>query len=102
MQLFGRRAHPRASIRFEAELIAAGGAQPALLQDLSVKGAKLALARALQTDEEVVLRWACFAAVGRVAWVEGLSCGLEFDRQLDQRVVATTQASSAEAPQHYG
>lgn len=94
MRLFSRRAYPRENIYLEARLIAARGAQPAVLHDLSVKGARLSLAHALQTDEEVVVRWACFAAVGRVAWVDGGVCGLEFDRQLDERVVATTQAAS--------
>lgn len=96
MRLFGRRAYPRENIHFEAQVVAADGMQPALLHDLSVKGARLSLARAPQTEEEVVVRWACFAAVGRVAWVEGSTCGLEFDRQLDARVVVATQAASAE------
>lgn len=98
MRLFGRRAYPRENIHLEAELIAARGAQPALLHDLSVKGAKLSLAHAPQTDEEVVVRWACFTAVGRVAWVDRGTCGLEFDRQLDERVVATTQAAGSPNP----
>lgn len=98
MRLFGRRAYPRENIHLEAELIAARGAQPALLHDLSVKGAKLSLAHAPQTDEEVVVRWACFTAVGRVAWVDRGTCGLEFDRQLDERVVATTQTAGSPNP----
>jgi hypothetical protein len=98
MRLFCRRAYPREDIHLAAQVIAARGAQPALLHDLSVQGARLSLTHAPQTDEEVIIRWACFAAVGRVAWVEGLTCGLEFDRQLDERVVATTQAASAGGP----
>lgn len=94
MGLFGRRAYPRENIHLAARLIAARGVQPALLHDLSVKGARLSISHALQTDEEVVIRWACFSAVGRVAWVDGGVCGLEFDRQLDEPVVATTQAAS--------
>lgn len=96
MRLISRRAFPRESIHVEAQLIAARGSQPALLHDLSVQGARLSLTHAPQTDEEVVVRWACFAAVGRVAWVDGRICGIEFDRQLDERVVATTQAASAD------
>lgn len=96
MRRFCRRSHPRENIHLAAQFIAARGAQPALLHDLSVQGARLSLVHAPQTDEEVVIRWACFAAVGRVAWVEGLTCGLKFDRQLDERVVATTQVASAE------
>lgn len=95
MRLFRRRAYPRENIHLAAQFIAARGAQPALLHDLSIQGARLSLVHAPQSDEEVVIRWACFAAVGRVAWVEGLTCGLEFDRRLDQRVVEATQAASA-------
>lgn len=95
MRLLGRRAYTRETIDLGAELIAVRGAQPGLLHDLSVKGAKLSIAHAPQTDEEVVLRWGCFAAVGRVAWVDRGTCGLEFDRQLDERVVAATLAASA-------
>jgi hypothetical protein len=96
MRLFRRRAYPRENIHLAARFIAARGTQPALLHDLSVQGARLSLAHPPQSDEEVIIRWACFAAVGRVAWVDGLTCGLEFDRRLDQRVVAATQAASAE------
>lgn len=96
MRLFGRRAYPRELIYLEAQLIAGQGSQPAMLHDLSVKGAKLSLAQPPRSGTEVMVRWACFAAVGRVAWVEGGTCGLEFERQLDKRVVATTQAASAQ------
>jgi hypothetical protein len=41
------------------------------------------------------VRWACYAAIARVAWVDGRECGLEFGRQLDTRVVAATQAAAA-------
>lgn len=98
MGLFGRRAYPRARIYLEAQLIAGHGVRRAMLQDLSVKGAKLSLAHAPESGSDVVLRWACFAAIGRVAWVDGDICGLEFDRQLDERVVATTQAASLGGP----
>lgn len=96
MGLFGRRAYPRELIYLEAQLIAGHGRHPAMLHDLSVKGAKLSLGRMPEPGSEVVVRWACFAAVGRVAWIDGPTCGLEFDRQLDQRVVAATQAASVE------
>ena len=90
MGLFGRRAYPRERIYLAAQLIAGNGARPAILQDLSVKGAKLSLAHPPDPGADVVLRWACFAAIGRVAWVDGETCGLEFDRQLDERVVTTS------------
>jgi hypothetical protein len=96
MQLFGRRAHVREPIHLEALLLTEQGTQPALLQNLSVKGAKLAVAHAPALAGEVMVRWACYAAMGRVAWVEGSICGLEFDRQLDERVVAATLAMSAD------
>lgn len=99
MRLFGRRAYPREPIQLAAELIAGRGASPAMLHDLSVKGARLTVAHPPELGSEVVLRWACFVAVGRVAWVEGRGCGLEFDRQLDAQVVITTQAVSSEGHQ---
>lgn len=95
MGLFSRRAHSRELVRHEAQLITPGGPIPALLHDLSVKGARLSLAHEAQRGDDVVVRWGCYAAVGRVAWVEGRSCGLEFDEQLDVRVVAATQQASA-------
>lgn len=99
MPLFGRRAHPRERMCLQAQLVAARGARPAMLEDLSVKGARLTLAEMPAAGEDVVMRWACFAAVGRVAWVDGSACGLEFDRQLDERVVATTRAASSAGQQ---
>lgn len=94
MQLFSRRAHSRERVRHDAQLITPDGPIPALLHDLSVKGARLSLASEAAPGEDVVVRWGCYAAVGRVAWVEGRSCGLEFDEQLDARVVAATQQAS--------
>lgn len=94
MRLFGRRAYLRELVYLEAQLIAGNASHPAMLHDLSVKGAKVSLAHPPGLGTEVAVRWSCFVAVGRVAWVEGGTCGLEFDRQLDERVVATTQAAS--------
>lgn len=96
MRLFGRRAHVREPIHLQAQLLAGEGTQPALLQDLSITGAKLAAAHTVEPGDEIMVRWACFAAVGRVAWVKGSICGLEFDRQLDERVVVATRAMNAE------
>lgn len=97
MQLFGRRAHSRECVRHEAQLLTAGKTIPALLHNLSVKGARLSLASEVERGDDVVVRWGCFAAVGRVAWVSGRTCGLEFDKQLDARVVAATQQISENA-----
>lgn len=96
-RLFSRRAHSRERVCHEAQLIASGRTIPGLLHDLSVKGARLSLAREAQRGDDVVLRWGCFAAMGRVAWVNGRTCGLEFDEQLDARVVAATQRAGENA-----
>ncbi|MFT4026512.1 MAG: PilZ domain-containing protein [Novosphingobium sp.] len=94
MRPFSRRAHARERVRHDAQLITPGGAIPALLHDLSVKGACLSLAGEAEPGNEVVVRWGCFAAVGRVARVDGRTCGLEFDHELDARVVAVTRQGS--------
>jgi hypothetical protein len=94
MRLFSRRAHGREPVRHDAQLITPDESIPALLHDLSVKGARLSLAREAEPGGDVVVRWGCYAAVGRVAWVEGRSCGLEFDKLLDARVVAATRQAS--------
>lgn len=94
MRLFSKRAYGREPVRHDAQLITARGTIPALLHDLSVKGARLSLASEPEAGHDVVVRWGCYAAVGRVAWVEGRSCGLEFDEQLDARVVAATRQAS--------
>ena len=91
MRLFRKRAHDRQPVRHAAQLITADGVIPGLLHDLSVKGARLMLTQAPPAGEGAVLRWGCFAAVARVAWVEGQECGLEFDDALDIRVVAATR-----------
>lgn len=93
MGLFRHRAHSRRAVRHDAQLITADAVIPALLEDLSVKGAKLSLAKVLEPGGDAVVRWGCFAAVGRVAWVNGRECGLEFDDHLDPRVVAATKSA---------
>lgn len=96
-RLFSRRAHSRERVCHDAHLLTAGRTIPALLHDLSVKGARLSLASEAERGDDVVVRWGCFAAVGRVAWVSGRTCGLEFDEQLDARVVAVTREASENA-----
>ena len=92
---FGRRSAPRLPLRMPARLIVPDRTCPVVLEDLSARGASVTLPEACEFVVGV-LRWMDRHAFAEVAWREGLSLGLQFDRPLTAEVLEATRLYARE------
>lgn len=80
----GRRADPRLRLALPAELITLDGQGPAIIENLSRSGARIATRLALKVGDGCVLRWRGGEVFALVRWSEQQRCGLIFDSRLSQ------------------
>jgi len=86
---FGRRRSPRLSVGLRARLITPDGTQLVVIEDLSLGGARITLP-GREEFTVCVLRWMDFHAFADVAWRDGASVGLQFDRALTEETLEAT------------
>jgi hypothetical protein len=87
----GRRGRSRLKARLAARVICVSGSQRAVLNDISLTGAKLALNRPIKAGECVVLQWGDFEAFGDVVWSSDNQIGVQFDAAIDPRTLIATR-----------
>lgn len=78
----GRRADARLRLALPAELITLDGQGPAMIENLSRSGARIATRLTLKTGDACVLRWRGREVFALVRWSEQQRCGLIFDSRL--------------------
>lgn len=90
-----RRKSERLDARFAAVRVASGdGVGSALCGDLSRSGARLSLDRPLAVGEVLSVGFGSDVSLtGRVAWVDGAECGIEFDSAVEGQVPAGVSAT---------
>ena len=86
---FGRRRWPRHLVGMPARLIVPESSYPVELDDLSQGGARITLNEPYEFVV-CVLRWMDRHAFADVAWRDGLSVGLQFDKPIPAEAVETT------------
>ena len=87
----GRRSQSRLRVRLPARLTTVSEIQNAMLLDLNMYGAKLALNHPVKIGAEAVVEWSEFEAFGLVNWVRGSQCGLEFIDPIPAKVLIATR-----------
>ncbi|RYD60457.1 MAG: PilZ domain-containing protein [Verrucomicrobiaceae bacterium] len=86
-----RRGQSRLKARLAARVIAVSGSQRAVMNDLSLTGARLSLNEPIKSGQCVVIQWGNFEAFGDVVWSEGNQIGVQFDATIDPRTLIATR-----------
>ncbi len=81
----GRRASPRLRLRLPAHLITLEGQGPALLENISATGARVASRLGVRAGTSCVVRVQGLELFADVAWSINDRCGLVFERPLTQQ-----------------
>lgn len=92
----GNRQQSRLSVLVPVIVTTAEGTRRGTLEDLSLRGARLIGSTGLCLDQQVVLQWHRFHALGQVRWIEDDVCGVGFFRSLPVRDLLETR----ELPPH--
>lgn len=92
----GRRRRSRLRVRLPARLVTRTETRSAVLEDLSLHGARVATSSQLKPGCEAVLEWGGFEAFGEIVWCAGGRCGLSFfDIITPQMLLATRDLDDA-------
>ena len=83
----GRRADSRLRLQLPAELITLDGPTRCRLENLSSRGAQLAIAGPLRIGKCGFLRCAGMENFGTVVWSDHAYCGVRFDTALSQQTL---------------
>ena len=97
VQRFGRRRYPRLQLGMPARLIMPDGTVPVVLENLSLGGARVALAEP-GNFVVCVLRWMDYHAFADVAWRDELAVGLQFDKPLSLAMLEATRVYAQGIP----
>ena len=84
-----RRALTRKPISLSARLELPSGGRSVLIVDLTDRGARLQIAAPPPVGAPALLKWHSHECYSTVAWATNLECGLRFDQELAQTVLAT-------------
>ncbi|RYD80093.1 MAG: PilZ domain-containing protein [Verrucomicrobiaceae bacterium] len=87
----GRRGRSRLKARLVARAISVSGSQRAVLNDLSLTGARLTLSEPIKAGECIVLQWGDFEAFGDVVWSSENQIGIQFDATIEPRTLIATR-----------
>jgi hypothetical protein len=87
----GRRGRSRLKARLAARVICVSGSQRAVLNDISLTGARLTLTQPVKAGECIVLQWGNFEAFGDVVWSSQNQIGVKFDATIDPRTLIATR-----------
>src|SRR5215213_8283680 len=90
-----RRALPRRPMAVSARLELPSGGRSVQIVDLSDRGARLQIAAPPPAGAPALLKWHSHECYGTVAWATDSECGLRFDQELAQTVLATCSESTA-------
>jgi hypothetical protein len=91
-----RRALPRKPMAVSARLELPSGGRSVQIVDLSDRGARVQLAAPPPVGAPALLKWQSHECYGTVAWATDSECGLRFDQELAQTVLATCAESHTE------
>lgn len=86
----GRRSFARLEVGIGARFTTLDGEQPVRLVDLSQKGARLILSRPDEAGKGVLM-WLDFETFGELAWQDGDTIGITFDKLLTPGCLAQTR-----------
>lgn len=93
----GRRNRSRLRTMLPATITTINGLYRALLQDISLTGARVhitdrrGIVESLLPGQDAVLEWADFEAFGTLIWVEGEACGLSFEEIVRPEILIQTR-----------
>jgi hypothetical protein len=90
-----RRTQGRLDVRLAAKLKSHGGTQPAILENVSKKGAKLQISAPPKVGTDAMLHWHGNEVLARVSWTSSTHCGLELYRSLSEELLRATLALDA-------
>ena len=87
----GRRHESRLRVRLSARLTTLNGTRAAILEDLSIAGARVASTSDLKPGMQAILHWGKFEAFGVIRWHDTLACGVEFFDPLNRAQIIMTR-----------
>ena len=87
----GSRMQSRLSVHVPVIITSADGTRRGILQDLSLRGARVTGSAGLGPHQRVVLQWHRFHAAGQVCWIEQETWGVHFARALSVRDLLETR-----------
>lgn len=91
LALVGRRSCSRLRTRLPARVISRDATEQAVLHDLSASGARLSVFSHVEVGACLVLRCQGFEAFGEVVWSEDGQIGLQFDTELNRKILQATR-----------
>ena len=77
--------------RLAARAITLNGSQRAVLDDLSLTGARISTTPPIGVGECIVLQWGSFEAFGDVVWSSDNQVGIRFDMDIDPKTLVSTR-----------
>ena len=87
----GRRARSRLRVQLGVKLTTLTSTQNAMLVDISLNGARIALTRPIEEGLDVVLEWGPFEAFGKVLWRHEDTCGVRFYDPISPEALIATR-----------
>lgn len=87
----GRRARSRLRLSVPARIETTFDRFEAVLLDISLTGARIAVTDELAPGRDLVLSWSSHEAFGQVVWANGATCGLRFYRPLAPAALIATR-----------
>ena len=94
----GRRISPRLRVQLPVQLITLEGQGQAVLENISLTGARIACAMSLRNGMSCLLRLGEIELFGDIAWQVGDRAGLLFEEELSpQQLIALRNLNLAEA-----
>lgn len=87
----GRRAVSRLHVRLPARALTLTDTRPAVLWDLSLRGAQIETDAQVRPGGEILLQWSRFEAFGEVVWRDGRRCGIRFHDMLTREELFATR-----------
>jgi PilZ domain len=96
----GNRSTPRLAAGLDAGLVLPERSERCQLENISRKGCRLHLAEPPRPGATVLVRVDRIEALGTVAWVRGLRCGITFENSLTVEAVERVRWSIEHAQDH--